>query len=95
MEGRNDVGLRQRYADNPIPTSQTLLNILAPGVVQHHLTAGATWTAPSGIEVTGYVLHALKNTVRGSGSIPAPYGGGEADISLAETAFGLSAGWKF
>ena len=83
------------HAGNPIPSSQTLLNILAPGVVQHHLTAGATWTSPSGLEVTGYLLHALKNTVRGSGSIPAPYGGGEADIALAETAVGLSAGWKF
>ena len=34
-------------------------------------------------------------TVRGAGSIPAPYGGGEADISLGETSFGLSAGFKF
>ena len=47
------------------------------------------------LELTGYVMHAPKQTVRGAGSIPAPYGGGEADISLGETSFGLSAGFKF
>ena len=58
-------------------------------------TGGATYTTGSGVELTGYVMHAPKQTVRGAGSIPAPYGGGEADISLGETAFGLSAGFKF
>ena len=82
------------HSDNPVPSSETLLNILAPGVVQDHFTVGATWTSPSGLEVTGYALHAPKKTVRGSGSIPAPYGGGDADISLGETAVGLSFGLK-
>lgn len=83
------------HSDNPVPASETLVNILAPGVVTHHITAGATWTTASGLEVTGYVLHAPKNTVEGSGSIPLPFGGGEADVSLAETAVGFSLGWKF
>ena len=83
------------HAGNPVPASQTLLNILAPGVVQSHLTAGATFTLPSGVEITGFVLHALKNTVHGSGSIPPSFGGGEADVSLGETSVGLSAGVKF
>lgn len=83
------------HSGNPVPESETLLNILAPGVVSHHLTGGATYTTASGVELTGYVMHAPKQTVRGAGSIPAPYGGGEADISLGETAFGLSAGFKF
>lgn len=83
------------YSDNPVPASETLLNVLAPGVVQHHITAGATWTAPSGLELTGYIMHAPKNTVRGSGSIPDSFGGGEANVRLSETAVGLSAGVKF
>jgi long-chain fatty acid transport protein len=40
-------------------------------------------------------MHAPKQTVRGKGSIPAPYAGGEADVSLGETSFGFSAGVKF
>ena len=83
------------HSGNPVPAAETLFNILAPGVVSHHLTAGATYTTGSGVELTGYVMHAPKQTVRGAGSIPAPYGAGDADISLGETAFGLSAGFKF
>lgn len=83
------------HSGNPVPGSETLFNILAPGVVSHHITAGATYTTGSGVELTGYVMHAPKQTVRGVGSIPAPYGGGNADISLGETSFGLSAGFKF
>ncbi len=82
------------YAQNPVRPSQTLLNILAPGVVTHHVTAGATWTTASGTEITGFVMHAPRNTAKGRGSIPVSYGGGEADIALAETALGVSVGWK-
>jgi long-chain fatty acid transport protein len=85
------------YATNPVPRSQTLLNILAPGVVENQFTAGATWTRPSGFEVSAYVLEAPRNTVKGSGSIPGGpggFGGGEANISLGETAFGIGFGWK-
>lgn len=83
------------HAENPVPQSETLLNILAPGVVTDQYTVGATWSRPSGLEVSGYALYAPKHTVRGSGSIPAPLGGGEADISLGETVIGLSVGWKY
>ncbi len=82
------------YAQNPVRPSQTLLNVLAPGVVTHHVTAGATWTTASGTEITGFVMHAPRNTVKGRGSIPVSYGGGEADIALAETALGVSVGWR-
>jgi long-chain fatty acid transport protein len=79
---------------NPVPSSQTLLNIVAPGVVTDQYTVGATWTRPSGLEISAYGLYAPVNTVRGSGSIPAPFGGGDVDIGLGETIFGVSFGWK-
>jgi long-chain fatty acid transport protein len=40
-------------------------------------------------------MRAPRNTVRGANSIPMPYGGGEADVHLAETAVGLSVGFVF
>jgi long-chain fatty acid transport protein len=40
-------------------------------------------------------MHAPRNRVQGAGSIPLNYGGGEADIHLAETATGLSLGFRF
>ena len=91
------VTLRAGYgrSGNPVPRSETLLNILAPGVVQDHFTLGATMTTGGGLEVTGYAMHAPTNRVRGQGSIPAPYGGGEADVRLAETSAGIGFGVKF
>jgi len=83
------------YTTKPIPRDQTFLNILAPGVVHQHYTVGATWTAPSGLEVSAYALRAPNKTIRGAGSIPAALGGGEANISLSETAAGVGLGWKY
>lgn len=82
------------HAENPVPANQTLLNILAPAVVTNHYAVGATWARPSGLQFTGYAEVAPRHTVHGSGSIPPAFGGGEADISLGETVFGLSVGWK-
>jgi long-chain fatty acid transport protein len=89
--------LRAGYgrSDNPVPASETFLNMLAPGVVTDHFTAGATLRVKEGLELTGYVMHAPRKTVRGVDSIPMPYGAGDADIHLAETAVGLSFGFVF
>lgn len=90
------VTVRAGYgrSDNPVPSSETFLNILAPGVVQDHFTVGATWRANSGMEVTAFAMRAPRNDVLGQGSIPAPYGGGEANVFLAETSFGLEVGFQ-
>lgn len=89
--------LRAGYSigGNPVPQSETLLNVLAPGVVKEHFTAGATIKTRSNLELTAYAMHAPRNTVRGEGSIPANFGGGEADIHLSETSFGIAAGFSF
>jgi long-chain fatty acid transport protein len=87
--------LRAGYgrSGNPVPASETFLNILAPGVVQDHFTIGATLDLGGGKEVTAYGMRAPRNEVAGAGSIPAPYGGGEADVFLAETSVGIAFGW--
>ena len=92
-----DWTLRAGYshATQPIPEDQTFLNILAPGVVQDHLSLGATWNLSRNGELSVAYAHAFKKTVSGSGSIPVPYGGGEADIHLSEDIFGIAYGWKF
>ena len=92
-----DWTLRAGYshATRPIPEDQTFLNILAPGVVQDHLSLGATWNLSRNGELSVAYTYAFKKTVSGSGSIPVPYGGGEADIHLSEDIFGIAYGWKF
>jgi long-chain fatty acid transport protein len=81
------------HCDQPIPNSQTLLNILAPGVVQDHLTLGGTWTLADKSEISVAYVHAFSKTVNGSGSIPPQMGGGEANITMHEDSIGISYGW--
>jgi long-chain fatty acid transport protein len=81
------------HCDQPIPNSQTLLNILAPGVVQNHLSLGGTWKLADKSEISVAYVHAFKKTVNGSGSIPGAFGGGEANLSMHEDSLGISYGW--
>jgi long-chain fatty acid transport protein len=83
------------YGGQPIPTSETLFNMLAPGVVESHVTFGATYAVTSTIEMTFAYMHAFENTVEGDASIPDPYGGGEADITMSQNSFGLGVGVLF
>jgi long-chain fatty acid transport protein len=87
------------HLNQPIPDGETFFNILAPGVVEDHLSLGATWQLANGAELSGFFTHAFGKTVRGSNSIPAGFppvglGGGNADIRLKETMLGLSYAWR-
>lgn len=93
--------LRAGYAHSaqPVPASQTFFNILAPGVVQDHFAAGATWNLSASGELSGFLAYAPQKTVDGSGSIPpglppGGFGGGEANVRLKELVLGVSYAWK-
>jgi long-chain fatty acid transport protein len=77
-------------SQQPVPASQTFLNILAPGVIETHLTAGGSWKLANRNKVSVAWLHAFKKTVNGAGSIPPAFGGGEANISLEEDSLAIS-----
>jgi long-chain fatty acid transport protein len=83
------------YVTQPIPQSQTFLNIYAPGVVENHLTLGATWATSKTGELSFNYIHAFENTVNGSGSIPPMLGGGNANLTMYQNSFGVAYGWKF
>lgn len=89
--------LRAGYATlkQPIPASQTFFNILAPGVVENHLTFGLTWRTSKQGELSASYMHAAEKSVRGSGSIPAAFGGGEANLRMKQNALGIGFGWKY
>ena len=94
-----DLTLRVGYShsDNPVPRRETLFNILAPGVVQDHLTFGATWKVTPNGELSLAYAHAFRNTVHGSNSIPPGFppgfGGGEANLHLKEDILGVAWSW--
>ncbi len=92
-----DSGLVVRAGYNtgrqPVPETETLFNILAPGVVQDHLTLGATWILPSKSELTLGYMHAFKKTINGANSMT-PLGGGEANLNMYQDSLGIAYGWK-
>ena len=81
------------HADQPIPGSQTFFNILAPGTVQDHLSLGGTWQLDKN-EISFFYTRGFGKTVKGKGSIPAAFGGGEANIRLSEDLLGIAYSWK-
>jgi long-chain fatty acid transport protein len=99
-EYSKNLTLRAGYnhGKQPIPSSETLFNILAPGVVENHLTLGATWTLANKDEISVSYMHAFENKVKGSASIPPGFppgfGGGEANLKMKQDALGISYSWK-
>jgi len=91
-----DLMLRAGLSTNSqqIDASQTLFNILAPGVVQNHLTLGATWTLQNKSELSVGYMHAFETTINGSGSIDPTSGGGEANIHMYQDSLGVAYSWK-
>jgi long-chain fatty acid transport protein len=82
------------HSSQPIRSSETLFNILAPGVVQDHITIGATYVLPNKSELSFAYMHAFEEKVKGSGSIPAGFGSGEANLKMYEDSLGVAYGWK-
>ncbi len=96
-----DLTLRAGYATlrQPIPSSQTFFNILAPGVVEDHLTIGGTWAVNDKNELSLGYIHAFSKSVNGSNSIPPGlppgFGGGNANLKMHQDSLGIAWGWKY
>jgi long-chain fatty acid transport protein len=63
---RNTWRMGFSYGEQPIPSSEVLFNILAPGVMETHLTVGLTSERPSGNVMSWSLMYAPKKTVTGT-----------------------------
>jgi long-chain fatty acid transport protein len=82
------------HSSQPIRKSEALFNMLAPGVVQDHLTLGATWTLPNKSELSFAYMHAFEKKVNGANSIHPNFGGGDANLKMYEDSLGIAYGWN-
>lgn len=99
LSERLQVRAGYSHVDQPIPANETFFNILAPGTVEDHLSAGFTFTLRDGDELSAFVTHGVGKTVNGRHSIPpgfppGGFGGGEANIRLRENIIGIAYAWK-
>jgi len=67
-----DFMIGYSYNQNPIPESEVMFNILAPAVVQNHITAGFTRHIATHHELSLAFMYALDNSVTGPNPLEAP-----------------------
>lgn len=80
---------------NPIGTADVMFNVLAPGVIEQHVTLGATMKLSKDQEVSGFFMHARKNSVTGP-AMPPPAGpGGTQTIEMYQNSLGVQYSKKF
>ncbi|MDZ4140573.1 MAG: outer membrane protein transport protein [Methylotenera sp.] len=87
------------HANQPIRSRDTFFNILAPGVVEDHVTLGATWVLANKAELSFAYMHAFENRVNGKSSIPPGFppgglGGGDTKLRMYQNSLGIAYGWK-
>jgi long-chain fatty acid transport protein len=56
------------YGKQPIPSSEMIFNILAPGVMEQHMTVGWTSRRSNGNVLSMSLMYAPKKTIKGSSS---------------------------
>ena len=83
------------HTDNPIQSRDVTFNILAPGVVQDHLTLGFTYSLADRSEITMAYMHAFENSVSGPANNPYFPVGGTETIKMYEDSLGIAWGKKF
>ncbi len=92
--------LRAGYnkGDNPVTSDNVTFNILAPGVVKDHYTAGFTFAIGKSSEISGAFMVAPRQNVTGPSlfnAVLGPGAGGNETIGMKQTSIGLTWGSKF
>jgi long-chain fatty acid transport protein len=81
------------HTDQPIPNADVEFNILAPAVIEDHVTLGLTYTLASGNELTVAYMHGFKNDVTGPSLFFSPLGGTDK-IEMYQNSLGIQYSWK-
>lgn len=91
---RNDWMLRAGYSKGkqPIPSSEVLFNILAPGVIEQHATFGFTKTLANQNEISFALMHGFSKSVSGANPLEAP---GQQTIELKMNQWEFEIGYSF
>ena len=92
--------LRAGYnkGDNPITSADVTFNILAPGVMKDHYTAGFSYALDKTSEISGALMVATRQNVTGPSlfnAVLGPGAGGNETIGMKQTSIGLAWGRKF
>ena len=84
--------LRAGFSTGKQPVSEVLFNILAPGVIEQHVTIGGTLKLKGKKEISVYLMHALSNSITGPNPMEAP---NQQEIELKMHQFELGFEFSF
>ncbi len=79
------------HTNNPVNASNVTFNIIAPGVIKDHYTAGATYALDNKSELTVAYMYAPRNTVTGTSALSST----PETIRMSQQSLGIQYGWKF
>ncbi len=94
FEATPDVKLRAGvgFNDNPIPSSEVMFNILAPGVQEMHYTAGATWQVDPNNAILFGVMYSPGSSVTGPNPLELP---AQQTIEIGMYQWEATVGWTW
>ena len=77
------------YGQQPIPSSQALLNIVAPAVQEWHIDGGFSYKLPNQDEISFAFMYSPQNTVSGANPLYP-----SQNVALSMTQYSLTLGWS-
>jgi long-chain fatty acid transport protein len=88
--------LRAGYSHGrqPIRDTETAFNVVAPGVIEDHVTVGFSWKLSDRWDIQGFYMHGFEENIRGS-SRDNPFSAGFGDLRMEQDSFGFTFGWNF
>ena len=81
------------YSGNPIPDANSMYNLPAPAIVQHHITAGLGYRIRPGVEINVAGYTALENSISGPMMRPTAVPGTSVKNAMSEKS--VLIGFKF
>ena len=89
--GDNTFRVGYSHGSSPVPDSQTLFNILAPAVIENHVTAGMTIRLGGNQEINLAGMYAPESSAKGAN----PFDGGATQIEIKMKQWEIQAGWAW
>ncbi len=89
-----DWTVRAGYSlgENPIPSSEVLFNLLAPGVIEHHITGGASYRVNDNSTLNVAAFYAPTASVSGPNPLSA---GNNIELEMDQFEFSIGWSWQF
>lgn len=83
------------YGKQPVPADRTLLNMLAPGITDKHVSLGAEWKLNDKSSIIGSYVRTFNKKLEGEHSLAGIGMPGDADLEMDQHAFGIGYSRKF